>query len=225
MVAQPALRTLTRAEVEREGAHLWRSRDGRFTLARTSSGAGAARTTTILTAVTALETVRLRLAPWAPAHLLAMLEGEEPFEVNAGLPLADGLRELFVSGEVSPEWIAQLRSATGPDPWTLGFAVVHRNDGCVIGSAAFKGPPDEQGVVEIAYGIAPGYEGRGYATEAAKALVAFALERVDVTSIRAHTKPENGASARVLAKIGFQQLGEVDDPEDGVVWRWERIVA
>jgi RimJ/RimL family protein N-acetyltransferase len=191
----------------------------------TLSGAGAARTTTTLSTVNALETGRLRLAPWAPAHLLALLEGEEPFEVNAGLPLADGLRELFVSGEVSPAWIAHLRGAPGPDPWTLGFAVVHRGDGCVIGSAAFKGAPDEDGVVEIAYGVAPSYEGRGYATEAAKALVAFALERVDVTSIRAHTKPENGASAHVLAKCGFHQVGEVEDPEDGLVWRWERSIA
>ena len=191
----------------------------------TLPGAGAARTTTTLTAVTALETVRLRLAPWAPAHLLAMIEGEEPFEVNAGLPLADGLRELFVSDVVSAAWVAHLRNASGPDPWTLGFAVVHRDDGCVIGSAAFKGAPDEHGVVEIAYGIAPSYEGRGYATEAAKALVAFALERVDVTAIRAHTKPENGASARVLAKNGFQNVGEVEDPEDGLVWRWQRVVG
>jgi RimJ/RimL family protein N-acetyltransferase len=79
--------------------------------------------------------------------------------------------------------------------------------------------------VEIAYGVVPSYERRGYATEAAKALVAFALERVDVTSIRAHTKPENGPSGRVLAKCGFQQVGEVIDPEDGLVWRWERVVG
>jgi hypothetical protein len=29
----------------------------------------------------------------------------------------------------------------------------------------------------------------------------------------------------VLAKSGFQQLGEVVDPDDGLVWRWERAVA
>jgi [ribosomal protein S5]-alanine N-acetyltransferase len=173
----------------------------------------------------ALETARLRLTPWAPEHLLAMIDGAERFESDAGIALAEGLREMFVSGEVSPDWIAQLRAAPGPDPWTLGFAVVHRDDDRVIGSAAFKGAPDGGGVVEIAYGIAPGYEGQGYATEAAKALMAFALERVDVTTIRAHTKPENGASGRVLAKCGFHQVGEVDDPEDGLVWRWERVVG
>ena len=173
----------------------------------------------------ALETARLRLTPWTPAHLLALLESRERYESEAGLPLADGLREFFVSDDVSPAWIEQLRDAPGPDAWTLGFAVVHRDDGRVIGSAGFKGPPGEDGVTEIAYGIAPGYQGNGFATEAARALVAFALERVDVTAIRAHTMPENGASGHVLAKCGFQHVGEVIDPEDGRVWRWEREVG
>ncbi|HKP15078.1 MAG TPA: GNAT family N-acetyltransferase [Gemmatimonadaceae bacterium] len=173
----------------------------------------------------ALETAHLRLAPWSPEHLLAMIDGADRFEADAGVRLADGLRDMFVSGEVSPDWIAQLRTAPGPDPWTLGFAVVHRDEDRVIGSAGFKGAPDGDGVVEIAYGIAPSYQARGFATEAARALVAFALERVDVTCLRAHTKPENGASGRVLAKCGFQQIGEVMDPEDGLVWRWERRVG
>ena len=173
----------------------------------------------------ALETPRLRLTPWTPAQLLAMLESVERFESEAGLRLADGLRDFFVSGEVSPAWVEQLRAAPGPDPWTLGFAVVLRDDGPVIGSAGFKGPPGEDGSAEIAYGIAPGYQGKGFATEAARALVAFALERVDVTSMRAHTMPENGASGRVLANCGFQHIGEVTDPDDGLVWRWERVVG
>ena len=181
--------------------------------------------TRTLTSVDALETAHLRLAPWSPEHLLAMIDGAERFEADAGVRLADGLRDMFVSGEVSPAWVAHLRSAPGPDPWTLGFAVVHRDDDRVIGSAGFKGAPDDDGVVEIAYGITPSYEGRGSAPEAAKALVAFALERVDVTSIRAHTKPGNGPSGRVLGKCGFQQVGEVTDPEDGLVWRWERVVG
>ena len=178
-----------------------------------------------MSSVAALETAHLRLTPWSPEHLLAMIDGAERFEANAGVALADGLRAMFVSDEVSPNWIAHLREAPGPDPWTLGFAVVHRDDDRVIGSAAFKGAPDDDGVVEIAYGIAPSYEGHGYATEAAKALVEFALERVDVLSIRAHTKPGNGASGRVLAKSGFQHVGEVEDPEDGLVWRWERSIG
>ena len=40
--------------------------------------------------------------------------------------------------------------------------------------------------------------------------------------MQAHTAPTANASTRVLAKCGFDFVGEVMDPEDGRVWRWER---
>jgi RimJ/RimL family protein N-acetyltransferase len=173
------------------------------------------------------ETVRLTLQPYTPEQLLALREGVSEFEerIGEGVRAGTGLREFFVSDDVSPQWLERLRSAAGPDPWVFGFAVIHREDQCVIGAASFKGPPDDDGVVEIAYGIVPAYQGQGYATEAASALVAFAAERVDVCTIRAHTLPDNNASMRVLAKAGFQLVGEVIDEEDGLVCRWERPVA
>ena len=68
----------------------------------------------------------------------------------------------------------------------------------------------------------PSHRGRGYATEAARALVAFAFGAGSVRLVRAHTQPGNGASDRVLTKCGFARVGEVVDPEDGLVCRWER---
>jgi RimJ/RimL family protein N-acetyltransferase len=172
-----------------------------------------------------LETSRLLLQPFLPQQLLAIREGVTAFEDAIGLRAADGLREFFVSEDVSPHWLDRLQAATRADPWVFGFAVIHREDQCVIGAASFKGPPDEEGVVEIAYGIVPAYQKMGYATEAAASLVEFALERVDVCSIRAHTMPDGNASMRVLVKCGFQLVGDVVDPEDGVVCRWERRVS
>jgi [ribosomal protein S5]-alanine N-acetyltransferase len=169
-----------------------------------------------------IETVHLRLLPYAPQQLLALIEGERQFEAQIGLRAADGLRDFIGSEEVSPAWLARLCTATVADPWEHGFAVVHRESRLVIGSAGFKGPPDEKGMVEIAYGIVPGYQGRGYATEAAAALVAFAFGNDQVRRVWAHTLPAANASTRVLAKCGFERLGEVVDPEDGSVWRWER---
>ena len=118
-----------------------------------------------------------------------------------------------------------MRMASTADVWEHGFAVVHREDRSVIGAGGYKGPPDEAGTVEIAYGIVPAYQGQGYATEAASALVAFAVERVDVRMIRAHTMPDGNASMRVLVKSGFQLVGDVVDEEDGLVCRWERPIA
>jgi RimJ/RimL family protein N-acetyltransferase len=66
------------------------------------------------------------------------------------------------------------------------------------------------------------YQGQGYATEAAQALSSFAFTHEEVHLVRAHTLPEPNASTRVLTKCGFANIGEVMDPEDGPVWRWER---
>jgi [ribosomal protein S5]-alanine N-acetyltransferase len=169
-----------------------------------------------------LDTARLTLRPSAPAHLIALRESPERFLELSGMRLADGLHEFYTSGEVSPEWIAALRQSTGPDPWRHGFFVFHRVDACVIGSAGYKGPPDAAGMVEIAYGIAPAYQGQGFATEAAAALVANAFADGRVRLARAHTLPEANASTHVLRKCGFAFIGDVVDPDDGPVWRWER---
>ncbi len=169
-----------------------------------------------------MDTPRLQLRPFSPEHWLALIEGEEEFYRSFGLRAAEGLREEITSGEVSPAWLAQLREAKAADPWTHGFAVVERARSLVIGSAGFKGPPDAEGMVEIAYGIAPAFQGKGYATEAARELISFACRDLRVRLIRAHTLPTNNASTRVLTKNGFGKVGEVIEPDDGRVWRWER---
>ncbi len=126
--------------------------------------------------------------------------------------------------ELSADWLARLRALTSADPWTLGFSLVHRDSDMVVGSAGFKGPPDAERVVEIAYGINADHQGKGYATEAAQALTAYAFSSGKVSTVRAHTLSESNASSRVLAKCGFQRIGEVMDPEDGLVWRWEKDI-
>jgi ribosomal-protein-alanine N-acetyltransferase len=123
--------------------------------------------------------------------------------------------------EVSADWLALVASASSPDPWVHGFAVVRRADRSIVGSCGFKGPPTPHGVVEIAYSIAPEFQGHGYATQAARALVGFARADHAVRVVRAHTLAEENASTRVLGKCGFRRVGQVEDPEDGVVWRWE----
>lgn len=169
-----------------------------------------------------IETAHLLLLPYAPSQLLTLIEDPARLAELSAYPAAAGLREFFVSGEVSAAWLARLRTLQHPDPWTLGFAVVHREERQIIGSAGFKGAPDAEGMVEIAYGIVPSFEGRGYATEAAHALVAYASRSGLVHRVRAHTLPTNNASTRVLTKCGFERIGDVVDPDDGPVWRWER---
>jgi ribosomal-protein-alanine N-acetyltransferase len=125
------------------------------------------------------------------------------------------------NAEVSPAWLARLDNSSFSDPWIHGFAMVHQSSGTVVGQCGFKGPPAEDGAVELAYGVSLEHQGQGYATEAAAALVNFALSHEGVRIVRAHTLPQQSASTRVLTKCGFRHVGEVIDPEDGLVWRWE----
>jgi RimJ/RimL family protein N-acetyltransferase len=122
--------------------------------------------------------------------------------------------------QISPDWLARMRAAKVADPWLHAFRVVLRQTDAVVGTCSFKGPPTD-GVVEIAYAIKPEHEGKGYATEAAQALVDFASSRSEICVVRAHTLPEGLASKRVLEKCRFRYVGEIVDPEDGMVSRFE----
>jgi [ribosomal protein S5]-alanine N-acetyltransferase len=124
-----------------------------------------------------------------------------------------------VLAQFSPLWLALLEKSAPKDPWVHGFHVVN-DDGLVVGLGGFKGPPVE-GMVEIAYATEPEHQRKGHATYAARALTQFAFESGQVTVVRAHTLTDGIASQRVLAKAGFEKIGEVVDPEDGLVWRFE----
>ncbi|MEO8350803.1 MAG: GNAT family N-acetyltransferase [Chthoniobacteraceae bacterium] len=154
-------------------------------------------------------------APIITQRLKLVLESIE--EVRARLEAMSPSEK----AEISVDWLARFRAAVSPDPWIHGFAMVLQADDVVVGNVGFKSPPGPDGVVEIAYGVALEHQGRGYATEAA-ALVSYAFETGQVRIVRAHTFQEPNASARILTKCGFRNVGEVVDPDDGLVWRWER---
>lgn len=125
--------------------------------------------------------------------------------------------------QLAPAWLALLEASGPKDPWVHGFVLRRGGRGVAVGQCGFKGPPSGEGVVEIAYAVDPEHQGRGYATGAAAALVRHALADPRVRVVRAHTLPQANASTRVLTKCGFQRVGEVMDPEDGPVWRWEKV--
>ena len=102
-----------------------------------------------------------------------------------------------------------------------GYFAVDADSREVVGSCAFKGPPTDFGTVEIAYFTYPPFKGRGYATAMAAKLIELARGSPSVRRIVAHTMPERTASGRVLEKVGMKFDGEVIDPDDGRVWRWQ----
>jgi ribosomal-protein-alanine N-acetyltransferase len=140
----------------------------------------------------------LRLVPWA---------GE-------GDPAAPALTD------AAAQTIAILTERPRPAPW--GCYLAWAGD-TVVGTGAFKAAPDAEGTVEVAYMTFPPHERQGHATAIIDALVAIATAHRAAVVI-AHTLPELNASARALARNGFDRADAFVDPDDGLVWYWERVL-
>lgn len=151
----------------------------------------------------------LRLAPVAPDADLDAL----------ALEIAPGFGGDPLEGrDILAQTLELLRAQPRPDPW--GCYLAYEGD-IAIGTCAFKAAPDAEGSVELAYMTFPAFERRGHATAMAAALYDIARAGGAPLAI-AHTLPEENASTRALRRNGFTQAGSVIDPEDGLVWRWER---
>ena len=142
---------------------------------------------------------------------------QTPEEVRASLAAMDEASK----AQLSAHWLARLDASTSPDPFVHSFSLMRSDNGVIIGQCGFKGPPDADGVVEIAYGVSSDQEGHGFATEAAEALRDYALTFEQVHTVCAHTLPAANASQRILSKCGFTYVGQITDPEDGIVSRFE----
>ena len=101
-------------------------------------------------------------------------------------------------------------------PWVCYVAFDGPN---CVGTCGFKTAP-KNGAVEISYGTVQEHQGRGYATEMVRRLIEIARSTDPQVLVTAQTLPENNASVRVLKKQGFKYAGEVQHPEDGLVWEW-----
>ncbi len=102
------------------------------------------------------------------------------------------------------------------------YLMIEIESNTLIGNCGYKGPPDENGMVEIGYEVAEKFRNRGYATEIAGILIKIAFEDKEIKGILAHTLPEENASVKVLKKCNFKFVKEVCNNDDGTVWQWKK---
>ncbi len=157
-----------------------------------------------------LETRRLRLirltAPQMGQLIADLPEFEKAMGVRyIGSPETDGMAEIVEGMLIS---ILQFPAARH---WRGVWVFVDQKEKAIIGSACFRGEPDENGTVEIGYEIhAKEWRSQGYATEGVLALTHWALAQPGVGSVSARCDKANPASARVLQKCGFLLNGGAD---------------
>jgi ribosomal-protein-alanine N-acetyltransferase len=157
--------------------------------------------------------VMVRVEPVTRQWAEALAEGDAVFTERFGIPVEDGW-----SGfpEALP-LIVEASQRSGPNDW--GPHLFFDVDGTLVGNGGWKGGPVD-GAVELGYAIAPARQGRGIATAVVDELVRRA-RIAGVRTVLAHTLAQESASTTVLKRCSFTRVGEVRDPVDGVVWRWE----
>jgi RimJ/RimL family protein N-acetyltransferase len=162
------------------------------------------------TATVRIRTDRLDLVPLVPADAIEMtgvLADPSLYRYIGGRPLTRAELEATYD-----RWVAG--SPTPGQAWH-NWVIRDSDGGAAIGHLQASVMDDGRSA-DIAWVVGSAWQGRGYATEAAAALVDW-LTRTGVATITAHVHPDNVASARVAERAGLERTDELVDGE--VVWR------
>jgi ribosomal-protein-alanine N-acetyltransferase len=161
-----------------------------------------------------LRTKRLDLLPCSFQVAQAVVQDRDGLKSLLGVQVPDNWPAQDLQ-EFLPTYAQQLQA----DPSLLGWGtwlMIHRAERTVIGDLGFKGRPDDEGTVEIGYSVLPAYRRQGFASEAVRALVDWALAQQGVRGIVAECNADNTPSIHVLEKVGMQRL-----ETGGTLLRWE----
>jgi RimJ/RimL family protein N-acetyltransferase len=141
-------------------------------------------------AAAAIGTADLVLRPVSRTAAAALTRGDfSRIRAGEGWPHEDSLDALRMAAQgISSSWLVTLSDV-------------------VVGECGTHGPPDPAGVVEIGYGLAAPYRGRGYGRQAVRALARWLLGQPGVTAVLAHADPGNVPSRRSLEGAGFRFEG------------------
>jgi ribosomal-protein-alanine N-acetyltransferase len=161
-----------------------------------------------------IRTERLQLVPFDPAAIRRLIEGDRP---EAERVLGRILPDEFPNGDelegFLPIQLHRMEQSPKRRAW-MARLMVSRQDG-VVGHCCFHGPPEMIGRAEIGYTVFEPFRGRGFAKEAAGALVRWAFEQGE-KKVFATVSPNNAPSLAVVRALGFQQTGTQQDEVDGL---------
>jgi RimJ/RimL family protein N-acetyltransferase len=145
-----------------------------------------------------LETQRLRLRPyrhsdWEQIHRYASIPEFSQYDVWG--PNTEDDTKKFVA-----DCIAKLSE----DPVQRYEFVVEKANGAVIGGCSLKRSKEDPNLAGLGYAINPDYQRKGFATEAAVALIQFAFEDLGLSLVYAQCDTRNLASRSVMEKAGMK---------------------
>jgi RimJ/RimL family protein N-acetyltransferase len=154
--------------------------------------------------VVLLHTDRLVLRNWSAADAQAALKIYGHEEVSQWHHDLDRIPDAAAMQAVLHLWDTEHRDMA---PGTGRWALTLRDSGTLVGGISLLPMPVPEADVEIGYQLAPEYWGRGYITEAARALAHWAF-RHSLVELFALVAPGNLRAAATARRIGMEWVGE-----------------
>ena len=144
-----------------------------------------------------------------------------PIDMEIINVISDGTLSRFSEYYHNEEWpendltdalpvFRELLKENGNDGFNL-WLIVEKENNQIIGSAGYIGKPNNEGNVEIGFGIIPSKRGKGFCHESVEALLKWGLSHDEVKNIIAQCDKSNIASRKTLEKLGFEYIGEKDN--------------
>jgi [ribosomal protein S5]-alanine N-acetyltransferase len=153
-----------------------------------------------------LRTHRLLVRDWSVADAEAALKLYGHDTVMSWLPQPDRIPDANAMHGVLHSWLIEQREMS---PGTGRWALVLLDGGTLVGGVSLLPMPVPEADVEIEYRLAPEHWGRGYITEAARALARWAFEH-SLVELFALVAPDNVRAAATARRIGMEWVGESD---------------
>ncbi len=154
-------------------------------------------------------TQRLRLIPLESRQLELILQNIEAFEMPLGITMMREQITERVCRALRMKIDKMQKADISQHEWLTYWLIVISEENVGAGMVGFKGFPNEKGSTEIGYGLDPAYQGKGYMSEAIRALIDWAFEHPFCKIITA-SEVENPASRRLLERLGARLVSASD---------------
>ena len=157
-----------------------------------------------------IETDRLLIKPLSYDELIKHIKSPNDLANDLGLSPSISLIDKETQEAILNDLLPNLSDLTKDPLFFTMWIVIEKNEKAIIGGICFHGEPDDNGEVEIGYGIDNDYRNKGYMTETIAGLIHWIKNRNEIKTIKALTDKSNLPSIQVLKKNKFK-ISEQDE--------------
>lgn len=110
--------------------------------------------------------------------------------------------------EDTHKFVAEMVEQSKSNPrYKFDFAVCLKENGLMIGGCGIRRETELSQVANLGWAINPDFQNKGYATEAAKAIIEFGFQKMKLSVIYATCDTRNLSSYKVMEKLGMKKVG------------------